>query len=328
MSDKDDKISSAPKNQEEWTSRHVRLKFQMITASLVASACVAFGIKDVDVFGIINLNKQPPNSLLNVVFYIFAIFSIIGFISRTKFEQRNLAQEHKAYALELYNLVEHLRLTRDETKNIDKESIDKVFSEIPAEEKIQKLEPTKSLRISAAINLVEVHVRKLKYYNSVVIDITNSLKDSEFKFGSTELLKTKLISSVVSALVAIETLEKSSEKLNEMNFIAPKISQKTGKLILQKVYRENIKIESELNNALGIAEKITPEIKGTNRWRRFEIWTLSVIAPTVFSIFVLIFGLICNGERCFPNPIEITEKCEQRHTIEIDDKCELVLKDD
>ena len=306
----DDEKKSSGDNKEEWSSRHVRLKFQMITAALVAFACATYGIKDVDVLGIINLEEQPSPLVLTFGFYGFAIFSMFGFLSRTMFERKNFAKLHAAYALEFSKIDTQLRLACDESDKLDKKTVDSVFSKLPDEHEIVKPDTKTTLRLDAAINLLSLHVQRLKSLHAKVIASTNSLKSSDFKFGSTQRFKAVFFADIVQTITDVEILEKRLEEIKGVNYVNPKISQHNAKSALIRMYESNDNLKVSFSKSLVSAKDVSKEINRVNRWWYIENWILSVWVPMLITASLLLSGLIVRSQKCFLGHISKPSICE------------------
>jgi len=72
-------------SQRDWSSRHVRLKFQMVASALFVWLVKNFEISEVNLVFVRFKNIEAPEDIL-LFAYCFAIFSIVGFVVRSFFE--------------------------------------------------------------------------------------------------------------------------------------------------------------------------------------------------------------------------------------------------
>ena len=86
-------VSKTVESRPDWSSRHVRIKYQMLLSAIFVYCVAKFPISEINTFGVVKFKTvSSEKSLISpeAVFWValsFAIFGMISFISRTVFER-------------------------------------------------------------------------------------------------------------------------------------------------------------------------------------------------------------------------------------------------
>lgn len=262
---------SAGRVDNDWSSRHVRLRFEMVTASIIFYLVANHGVKVIDL-PFVNLPDDFNPNLLYGLSLAFSLFAIISFVTRSQYE-RALWPKQELIA----------------SKEIDR--LEKEYQRLPAN--------LSSIKIDEEI--FDEFLRKLidkkdalRSFDYSISAFALTIDDMHSENGVNSPVHPKFWHKIVSLLD--EAKKHSSALLSR----ATGIEFEHGEFASQS-YRLEAIPENYLENYEGLSQtlsKITPEIservgalKKHSLVRRFQTTILSIWIPGGLSVIAVILGI-------------------------------------
>lgn len=277
---------------EEWSSRHIRLKFQMVISCLVAASYLAYGAKDLRVLGFIELDRQPSDKTLIFLLTSFAIFSIISFVSRTVFEQKSLKPPHKTFDIEIREIEEPVMLFTTSVIDIDLFQLKVSIRELENYVETSKLGESQSNEIEILLRNSIKKIELAESKGSKLHASFNNFEQEELRFFQTELAFTMFKKSFYKVSSNLRRAYDLLLEVKGLVYINPSISALEAKSKVEQVEIIVKAIKEDVLIVFKNLKSFRKKIQKANRYRIIQNWLLSVVTPIISSILFLIFGFV------------------------------------
>jgi len=278
--------------KNEWSSRHVRLKFQMIISCLLAGGCLAYGVENVIILKIVELRDQPSENVTIFAFVSYAIFSIFAFLSRTSFEFRDIGPNDRVFALELANLKEDLKTLVPFLESMKSNLLVNTVNGLEIREQTSELK----LREKESIKRLVDEYNKLIYNADLTLLRINSsskfLTKEVFKFHSLNFLRLECLAAINSLRTSLPLLGRYVEQIRKVIVDPSPINYSTVKTSARYLENNEIQTLSDLDRATKSVNELQTSISGLNFWRKIENWLFSIFLPVATALALLVFGCI------------------------------------
>lgn len=261
---------SAGRIDNDWSSRHVRLRFEMVVTSIVFYLVANHGPGVIDL-PIIDLPKDFDARVLYFSTFMFSVFAAISFFTRSRYERA------------LWPKQELIDVT--EIKNLDKEYQTLVS-------KLTAIQISKKDENDFFHDLIAME-DQLRAYDYSISSFAMTINDFHDENGVNIPVHPKFWNKIVLLLNAAK--RHSSFLLERANGVKLEYgefnSQGYTLAAIPENYRKNYEGLSQ------ILSKITPELKDRinslkrhSYIRRFQTTILSVWVPGILSILLLLLG--------------------------------------
>lgn len=90
----------------DWSSRHVRLKYQMFISAVLFYCATHFKMSEISLFSIVKFEIPPDSSLVKLALFVFTCFSVLAFVSRTRNETVKAEKVEYGYLRNSSKLIE------------------------------------------------------------------------------------------------------------------------------------------------------------------------------------------------------------------------------
>jgi len=111
-----------------WTAKHTRLKFQMVVSSLVFYLCKEYQLTELNFLGAFKFKEIQSQTQIVFGVFLFAIFSLLCFMTRTFYEKPEVNTKLNEYLLSYKIYVKSVKeLKNNFNKSLTNENLSSVF---------------------------------------------------------------------------------------------------------------------------------------------------------------------------------------------------------
>lgn len=120
-----------------FSSRHIRLKYQAVSAAAVAALISSASVESISIPGLVKFSDTPPTWVLNSGIILFALFSFVAFHFQTRIERKHIPLTGMLFSNEIkrqsHDLVEKVRSLTGESFDIYRSAIVNELDSLPPE---------------------------------------------------------------------------------------------------------------------------------------------------------------------------------------------------